>query len=104
MLLLTTFLVGSCRTKIICTEVRTATIEALPLCDISFKFNRCRCRCFNLNNFSNVDDVACGEGFKSGNYDLEYCEGISGFYIEDWALEVKPKVKKLDRIKRDNCK
>ena len=73
------------------------------MCDISFKFNRCRCRCFNVNNFSTVNDQYCGEAFKSGNYNLEYCDGLSGFHINDWLEEVKPKIKLLDRIKRDNC-
>lgn len=94
----------SCRTKLVCSEVRRATIDYLPLCDISFKFNRCRCRCFNLNNYSTVKPALCGEDFIEGNYELEYCEGIAGFYVEDWATEVKPNVKRLIRIRGDYCR
>ena len=105
--LLTTFLLSSCRTKLICSEVRSATIKPLPLCDISFQFNECYCRCFDLNNFKEVNENKCtwkyGD-FKEGSYPLETCEGLSGFYVNDWAVEVKPKIKKLSRIKYDNCK
>ena len=94
----------SCRTKIVCSEVRRATIDYLPFCDISFKFNRCRCRCFDINNYNTVDAVLCGEDFIEGDFALEYCDGIAGFYVEDWATRVRPNVIRLSRIKKDYCR
>lgn len=107
MMLLMTFLVG-CKTKIICRQIKSAIIRPLPLCDISFQFNRCRCSCFDINKFQSVNDNACtwpdGNEFKSGDYPIKTCEGVSGFFNEDWAIEVRPKIKKLARLKEDYCK
>ncbi len=112
MRMLTTALViiflASCKTKIICSQVKSATIKPIVLCDLSMQFNRCRCRCFNANRWAEVEDRACKwrypEPFKKGDYPIDYCEGIAGFYLEDIAQEVKPKVKKLSRIKTDYCR
>lgn len=97
------FLSISCKTKIICNQVNSARIENMRLCDLSLQFNRCRCRCFNINEFKTVEDAACGEDFQGGNHPIDYCEGISGFFVEDWAKEMKPKVKKLSNIRKDWC-
>jgi len=98
---------ASCKTKLICAQVNSATIKPIVLCDLSMQFNRCRCRCFNLNAWDEVEDKACkwahDEPFKKGDYPIDYCEGIAGFYLEDIAREVKPKVKKLSKIKSDYC-
>jgi hypothetical protein len=97
------FLISSCKTRIVCSQIEAAKIAPLPLCDISFQFKRCACRCFDLNEFKTVDDMQCGGGFSSGNFSLETCEGLSGFFIEDMALEIKPKIKQLNMIKSDYC-
>jgi len=105
--LLIIFYLSSCKTKIICPQVKANFIKPIPICDISLQFNRCRCRCFNPNTWSEIKDSFCSwhhnEPFKKGDYPIDYCEGIAGFYIEDIALEVKPKVKNLARIKSDYC-
>lgn len=105
--LLIVSLLSSCvGKKVICTQLDASRIKALPLCDISFQFNRCKCRCFDFNNWSEIDDRACkwryGD-FSSGEYPLEACEGIAGFFVDDIAVEVKPKVKKLAKLKADLC-
>lgn len=106
MLLLMIFL-ASCKTRIICSQIKSNTIKPIALCDLSLQFNRCRCRCFNPNTWSEVNDNLCSwkyeEPFKKGDYPIDYCEGIAGFFIEDIAREVKPKVKNLNRIKSDYC-
>lgn len=102
---------SSCKGKIICSQVKKAEIKPLMLFDISFQFNRCRGRCFDLNTWSNLPINQCiGESEflpiienNSVNYPLEYCDGIAGFTIEDMALNVRPNIKILDQIKKDNC-
>ena len=97
----------SCKTKIICSQVNSANIKPIPICDLSLQFNRCRCKCFDPNKWLPTDDIYCshnGESFKSGSYPIDYCEGIAGFFLEDIATEVKPKIKKLAKIKSDNCR
>lgn len=86
-----------------CRQVRRYAVKPLPMCDVSFHFSRCRCRCFNLNTFSQVDDSKCGDDFESGNFPLEKCEDISGFLADDWAKEVRPKIKAINRVRRDYC-
>lgn len=104
-LLLMIFLTAaSCKqAKVVCKQIRKTDIKALPLCDISFQFNRCTCSCYDLETNTNVNDKYCGEGFESKAYPLETCEGLAGFFVEDWAKEVIPKIKKLNTIKKDYC-
>jgi len=103
-IVLATIFLVSCRGALICKEIKSTVIKPLVNCDISLEFKRCRCRCFNLNNFTKLDDKLCGEDFESGNYPIETCNNVAGFILDDWTTEIKPKIKKLDRIKRDNCK
>jgi len=74
------------------------------LCDISFQFDRCRCRCFDIMEIGVTDDIRCGEGFASGNYPLGTCEGFSGFILEDWATDILPWGKETRRYYEDTCK
>lgn len=104
MLLLTTFLV-SCKTKIICAEIKRNKFKAVPFCDISFKpVARCRCRCFDLNDYETVEDLACGENFTSGNFPLEECDQIAGPSLQDWAVEIRPKIKRYSQVRDTYCK
>jgi hypothetical protein len=78
------------------------------LYDISFQFDRCRGRCFDLNEWKALPMNMCAgmESYalaESINLPLESCEGIAGFTIEDMAVEIRPKIKKLDAIKKDYC-
>lgn len=106
-LLSMTFLV-SCKQKIICEQVKGAQIKPIIMKDISFQFNRCRLRCFDFNKWAELPMNKC-EGFaqlteeKSINLPLEVCDELVGFDLEDIALEVKPKIKKLSTIKSDLC-
>ena len=53
---------------------------------IAVKFN-----VFDLNNWKTVSDNYCGENFESGNYPLEECDEVMGFYVNDMATEIRPK-------------
>lgn len=105
-LVLMIFIALSCNSvkqRIICGEIEAANTRPKIFCDVSIQFQRCRCRCFDLESFSTVDDKLCGDDFKSGNKDIYFCEGIAGFFNKDWAVEVKPKLKRLEDLKGDYC-
>ncbi len=99
----------SCKTKIICQQVESTKIKPIILSEVSFEFMRCRIRCFDFNEWKELDMKQC-KGFesltdeKSINLPIEACDGIAGFSNEDMAIEVKPKIKKLNAIKNDVCK
>jgi len=93
MMLLMIFWAG-CKT-IVCRDVRRYQIPTVKLCDISIKFERCRCRLFNANNWTALSEAEDGP--------LSDCEGLAGFNQSDIALSVRPNVKALDRIKRNLC-
>jgi hypothetical protein len=73
------------------------------LCDISFQKNRCRCRCYNLDNLSTVDKFNCKDDWNKYflgvpnshpvNYKLNRCEGISGFRVEEVAKDIIPGIR-----------
>ena len=73
------------------------TFKPHILADISFEKDRCRVRCYDMNNFKTIDDNKCGAHFKSGNYPLDECEGVAGFYLEDVAKEIIPTAKKIKK-------
>jgi hypothetical protein len=96
-LLLTTFLT-SCRsvqTQMVCTELKKQEINPIEMCDVSIKFNRCRCRLFDLNSWT-----AKGEAV---DHDLQHCDGIAGYRLNDIAVEVRPKIKAMYRLKENLC-
>lgn len=103
-LLLMICCLSGCKTRLICKQVYSAQIDYLPICNISFQFNRCQCRCFDINRFKTVKDKNCGKDFKSEDHDITYCDGLLGFHTHDWAIKIKPNIKKLHRIKKDYCK
>lgn len=80
-------------------------IEPVKLCTVKLSFDvpKCNCRCFDLNNWEQANDAWCGEGFESGNYPIEACNGISGFYNSDIATEIRPKIKSMAETRRDQC-
>jgi len=66
-LLLTIFLVSGCnsfQTKVICKQIKDYEIKPLPLCDVSFQFNRCRCRCFDYNKWTTYSDIKTCKNFE----------------------------------------
>ena len=65
-------------------------IDPQKVADISFKFDRCRLRCFDIIGLKSVDDKLCGENFKSGNFRIKECDLLIGVYTEDFATEIKP--------------
>lgn len=109
--LLTPLLISSKCTRtdvrVTCAQIASARVDNLPLCDLSFEKNRCRCRCFNLTDYQIVDEKKCkwpdGSNFQAKDYDIYTCEGIGGFFVEEWASEVKPKLKKLRNLYGNLC-
>lgn len=79
----------------ICSELKKQEIKPLELCDISFKFNRCRCRSYDLNTHRELSEAV--------NHPIEYCDKIAGFAVEDFAVEIGPKIKAMSRLKGNLC-
>jgi hypothetical protein len=86
---------NSIERKAICKEIKKNEIIPLEKCMISFKFQKCRCRIFNMNTWETI-----GEAYDQP---LEYCDGISGYKAIDEAVEIRPKVKALSRLKENLC-
>jgi predicted alpha/beta superfamily hydrolase len=89
---------GSCQTvnqKVVCSQIRKHEIPVVKMCDISFKFNRCRCRNFDLNSWNAVGEAE--------NLPLEQCEGVAGFFVEDIAVKIRPNIKAMYRLKENLC-
>lgn len=88
----------SCRSferQVICQQIAEHQIKPVQLCDISFQFNRCRCRNFDFNSWTALD--------KPVDHPLEYCEGIAGFPLETIASDIRPNVKALYTLKGNLC-
>lgn len=114
-MLLMMFLVmgaSSCGTtgKVICAQIKDLEMKPLPAGDFSFKFNRCRARCLDPNTWAALPLNKCKadfpdatEGEFTRNYPIDKCEGLSGFFIEDVVVEIRPKLKALNTIKKDYC-
>lgn len=110
----------SCKQQVICSQIKSAEIKFHPMYDVSFQFNRCRVRCFDINKWETVEASLCKEldgylpqvqsftenkkTFEGINLPIKECEGIAGFKLEDIAADVRPNIKKLDSIKQDYCK
>ena len=115
----------SCKSQIVCSQIKEAEIKPTPMCDISLQFNRCRCRCFDVNKWDTLplrycpdmrtelgfvdysDSFAKDKKFSSTeavNLPLNACDGLVGFHFTYIADNIRPKVKQLNIIKEDNCK
>lgn len=121
MILASMIFFGSCKNqKFICSEIRQAKIDPVVMYDISFVFNRCRARCFDVNKWETLPLNSCPqlvppeyEDFKIDydekgvaqaiNLDLEDCEGVAGFNLDAIGKEIRPKVKRLASLKVDSC-
>jgi len=86
-LALMTFL-NSCR--------KVPSLKPLVQCDISFAYDRCRCRCYNLMSAKTVAPENCNIEDVVGsawNAPIEDCENFAGFHAKDWALHIIPYLK-----------
>ena len=114
----TIFLTNCPKQAIICAQIESAKIKPLMLFDTSFKYDRCRGRCFDFNSWNTLPIKSCigksefltdkildekGNEIEVINYPIEFCEGVAGFSYIDMASEIRPKIKKLDGIKKDYC-
>lgn len=89
---------GSCqtvKTSVICAEIRKHEIPDVEMCDVSFKFNRCRCRMFDANSWNAISEAL--------DYPVEHCEGVAGYRLEAIATDIRPNVKALYRLKENLC-
>lgn len=127
-LMLMTFLISCKNQKFICREIKNNMIAPTVLYDVSFVFNRCRARCFDANKWETLPISSCPKLIPTDlkfldivedhdelsklqlkgspqavNLDLEDCEGVAGFKVNDMALEIRPKVKRLNDLKIDSC-
>ena len=74
------------------------SIEPQRFYDISFQFNRCRVSCFDLKEVRNIELNYCFSEEEIRNhydgsqlsYPIEECDGIAGFKLEDWAINIIP--------------
>lgn len=71
--------------------VSCRSIDPRPL--VQYEVHRCRIYCYDYNNLKSIPDENCGDNFESGNYPPEACAGVIGPYVDDWADEIRPKVK-----------
>ena len=107
--LLMIFSLSACRSfeqQIICKEIDSYQIKPTPLCDISFQFNRCRCRCLYLkNDLQTVDPKKCGLDWAENvkDFPIEHCEGIAGFFVEDIAKHIRPEALETKQCFEDSC-
>ena len=74
-------------------------IKPKIMCDISFEFERCRCRCYDLMNIKTTSPKRCNVESEEDNWNLpiESCDEISGFFIQDLAKKIIPKARKIKR-------
>ena len=113
-----TIFLTSCRQQIICSNIKMNMIDPVPMYDISLQFNRCRVRCFDMNNWSALPLTSCPnlpQGFEDAsfieneklieaiNLPLESCEGIAGFNPDSIASEIRPNIKSMASIRKDTC-
>ena len=75
-------------------------------CDVSFKFDRCRCRCLDIYNQKTTDPKECDLDWAEDtrNFPLEQCEGIAGFYLEDITKEIIPQARKTKQCFADQAR
>lgn len=90
------FLIAGCQTP---------KIKNHLLCDVSFQFDRCRCGCYDLNNLESIKPQECGieKDEWVWNEEIEYCEGISGFFPEPIATNIIPKIKEIKKYIKNKC-
>jgi hypothetical protein len=69
-------------------------IEPQERCVVSLKFNKCRCIKFDLYNWKTI-----GKGYDR---EIEHCDDLIGFSIEDWATRISPWAKENIRLYEDN--
>ncbi len=97
MLLMISFLNG-CRSverRITCAQITKHQVPINEFCDISFRFDRCRCRQFDMNTWEPITEPQ--------DFPLEYCEGVAGYRLDDIARDVRPNVKALAELRRNMC-
>ena len=97
---------------ILCLVSSCGSFKPLALYDVSFKFKRCRASCFDLNTTRNVVLNKCFSEetireFYDGSqlsFPLNRCEGVAGFTLSDWAVNILPVMRRQSRSDSDSKK
>ena len=68
-------------------------------CDINLSYGICNCKCLSLTTLQQVASSKCkwpnGAPFSKGRYPLERCDYLKGFFVKDYAENIKPYFKKV---------
>lgn len=92
------FFLSGCRSferKLICNQIESHQIKPHEICEVSFKFMRCRCKQFDFNSWEQLGTPV--------DFDVTHCDGVAGFRLTDIASDIRPNVKALAKIKGDLC-
>lgn len=81
--------------SLVCNEVEENKLGELLMCHYSVKFDKCKCKTIDLDNYSEVTGLA--------EYPLSYCDGLAGFKTDTWGENIGPKLKALNRLKVERC-
>lgn len=81
---------------LVCNEVEENKLGELLMCHYSVKFDKCKCKMMDLDNFAEITNLV--------EYPLDYCDGLAGFKVDTWSEEIGPKLKALSRLKEERCK
>lgn len=77
------------------------SIPYRPVYQLKFFSGHCAIRCFNYNTLKITKDKDCGENFISNlKLPMDFCDGVIGPNIIDYADDIKPAV--LEAIQK--CK
>ena len=103
----------SCKTgvdqRLACNEIKRYQIKPLLKCTPSWTKNRCRCRCFDWNNWATLRLNQCKEfqdyqGTETAlNFELKRCEGVDGSFLGDEADFMRPNVQALAETRDNLC-
>ena len=78
------FFISSCK---------STQLGVKELCTYSYQFDTCICRQYDLKNLKSVSE--------SFEYEVEYCDDVTGFKAQQWASDLIPKLKYAKRKYRD---
>lgn len=95
MMLSILLLVSSCvNTQLVCKAI--PEFNTVTLCSVSFKYEKCTCWEYDYEKQKSISDPI--------QMSFDECpETIIGYTAEDFAVELKPNIKKLDRLHENLC-
>ena len=90
---------------LISTTCQAPRIKPQIVCDYSYQFDRCRCRCYDNMKLKRVPPIECNQFFDEEEWEisLHECDGLTGWFIDDVNIEVLPWAKKTRQYYKDKC-